>query len=66
MGSLNSSGTCPMVVTVCGTVKLGDFPPRGFSQSFVLQPDPQKNGNFFVRSDCHRFVGPDFDATPRR
>ncbi|KAF9093852.1 NTF2- export protein 2 [Mortierella sp. GBA35] len=46
-----------ILVNVSGTVKYGNEPAtRHFSQSFVLSPDPTANGDFFVWSDCFRFV----------
>ncbi|GJJ74778.1 NTF2-related export protein 1/2 [Entomortierella parvispora] len=45
-----------IIVSVSGTVKyVSESNPRLFSQSFVLSPDPV-NGNFYVWSDCFRFV----------
>lgn len=57
--SINSHGTCSILVNVNGTVKYGNDPAtQWFSQTFILAPDSSKadQSNFFVLSDCFRLV----------
>ncbi|KAK9764865.1 hypothetical protein K7432_007290 [Basidiobolus ranarum] len=52
-----TEGPFSILVNVTGSVKYGkETVPRLFSQNFVLTPDPTKLGNFYVGSDCLRFV----------
>ncbi|KAL1921639.1 uncharacterized protein VTP21DRAFT_10281 [Calcarisporiella thermophila] len=57
ISSINAQGTSSIVVIVNGSVKYGDEQrPRLFSQTFILSPIPEKPGNYYVSSDCFRFV----------
>ncbi|GAO50662.1 NTF2-like protein [Saitoella complicata NRRL Y-17804] len=46
-----------ILVNVSGTVSYGgEMQVRGFSQTFVLKPDPEKIGTYYIGSDNHRLV----------
>lgn len=52
---MNQQGTCGILVNAFGTVKYGDNPEkRKFSQTFILMPDENQSGNFYVQSDNFR------------
>ncbi|KAI8882754.1 NTF2-like protein [Backusella circina FSU 941] len=55
--TMNAQGACGIMITVTGTVKYGDNPAkRTFSQTFILMPDENQAGNYYVESDNFRFV----------
>jgi len=39
-----------------GEVKYSDQSTKQFHQNFILMPDPEKQGNYYVAHDCFRFV----------
>ncbi|KAG2185464.1 hypothetical protein INT44_002255 [Umbelopsis vinacea] len=50
--TMNSQGACGILVSVSGAVKYGDSPrKRLFSQAFMLIPDIEKSGTFYIQSE---------------
>ncbi|KAG2183538.1 hypothetical protein INT43_006544 [Umbelopsis isabellina] len=50
--TMNSQGACGILVSVSGTLKYGDSPvKRLFSHAFMLIPDIEKSGTFYIQSE---------------
>ncbi|RUS30473.1 hypothetical protein BC938DRAFT_479353 [Jimgerdemannia flammicorona] len=55
LATINTQGSTNILVNVNGTVKYADESQlRIFAQTFILAPDTEKTGNFYVRSDSFR------------
>ncbi|RUS20463.1 hypothetical protein BC937DRAFT_95164 [Endogone sp. FLAS-F59071] len=52
LATMNSQGSTSILVNVNGTVKYGDEQQsRQFNQTFILAPDIEKVGNYYVGGD---------------
>ncbi|KAG4306232.1 hypothetical protein PORY_000220 [Pneumocystis oryctolagi] len=53
--SMNEYGACSIVLVVSGSVRYGnESEPRGFSDTFVLKSDLEKQGMYYIASQCFR------------
>jgi NTF2-related export protein 1/2 len=51
-------GSCTIMLSVSGAVKYGENNPeqRGFSETFVLKPEPGSRTNFKISAQSFRIV----------
>ncbi|KAG5439640.1 hypothetical protein PCK2_000774 [Pneumocystis canis] len=53
--SMNEHGACSIVLVVSGSVRYGhESQPRGFSDTFILKSDLEKQGTYYIASHCFR------------
>jgi len=45
-----------IMVNVNGEVKYSDQASKQFHQNFILMPDQEKQGTYYVAHDCFRFI----------
>ncbi|KAG5438646.1 hypothetical protein PCANB_002752 [Pneumocystis canis] len=53
--SMNEHGACSIVLVVSGSVRYGnESQVRGFSDTFILKSDLEKQGTYYIASHCFR------------